>query len=296
MGRLKSALRYQLGSATRHMVYEGEGVGLILGMELIRKEVNVRKASIGIDNQSGIMAVISIRPTPSHYIWDLFHNRIHAAIQKHINLEIVIRWTPGHIGIEGNEAADKEAKRAAQDGSSPDHQLPAALRKRLPDSKSAAKQAFAAKLKKKAQKEWEKSTHYQKINQFDDSMPSKRYLKLVKPLRQKQASILYQLRTGHVPLAKHLHQFHKADSPQCPCCHQEEETVHHYLIRCPAHRSTQNIMIRDAGIEATKMDKILSEKSLLPHLFRFISTSGRLRSVFGNIPELETEDAQLNNQ
>ena len=135
-GRLKSALRYQLGSATRHTVYEGEGVGLVLGMELIRKEVNVRKTSIGIDNQSGITAVISIRPTPSHYIWDLFHNRIHAAIQKHINLEIVIRWTPGHIGIEGNEAADKEAKRAAQEGSSPDDQLPAALQKRLPDSKA----------------------------------------------------------------------------------------------------------------------------------------------------------------
>jgi len=59
-GRLKSALRYQLGSATRHTVYEGEGVGLVLGMELIRKEVNVRKTSIGIDNQSGITAVISI--------------------------------------------------------------------------------------------------------------------------------------------------------------------------------------------------------------------------------------------
>ena len=259
-------------------------------MELIRKEVNVRKTSIGIDNQSGITAVISIRPTPSHYIWDLFHNRIHAAIQKHINLEIVIRWMPGHIGIEGNEAADKEAKRAVQEGSSPDDQLPAALQKRLPDSKSAAKQAFMTKLKKKAHKEWKKSTHYQKINQFDDSMPSKKYLKLVKPLRRKQSSILYQLRTGHAPLAKHLHRFHKADSPQCPCCHQEEETVHHYLIRCPAHRSARNTMIRDAGMNATKMNKLLSEKSLLPHLFQFISTSGRLRSVFGNIPELKADD------
>lgn len=137
-GRLKSALRYQLGSAARHTVYEGEGVGLILGIELIQKKVNIRKASIGIDNQSGIMAVISIHPTPSYYyIWDLFHNQIHAAIQKHINLEIVIRWTPGHIGIEGNEVTDKEAKHAAQNGLSLDHQLPAALRKRLPDSKAS---------------------------------------------------------------------------------------------------------------------------------------------------------------
>jgi len=49
-------------------------------------------------------------------------------------------------------------------------------------------------------------------------------------------------------------------------------------------------MIRNAGIDATNMDKLLSEKSLLPHLFQFISTSGRLRSVFGDIPALETDN------
>jgi len=147
-----------------------------------------------------------------------------------------------------------------------------------------------AKLKRKARKEWEKSPRYEKMNKFDQSMPSKKFLALVKPLRRKQASILYQLRTGHAPLAKHLHRFKKAESPQCPCCRQEVETVHHYLIRCPAHRSARNTMIRNAGIDATNMDKLLSEKSLLPHLFQFISTSGRLRSVFGDIPALETDD------
>jgi len=287
---MKGMLRYQLGTEEEHTVYEGEGVGLVLGMELIRKETNARKVSIGIDNQSGITAVISIRPTPSHYIWDLFHRRLHVASLKHINLEILIRWTPGHIGIEGNEAADKEAKCAAQEGSSPNEQLPAALRKRLPVSKSAAKQAYMAKLKRKAQREWEKSPHHQTINQFNDTMPSKKYLKLVKPLQRKHSSILYQLRTGHIPLAKHLHRFKKAESPQCPCCHQEEETVHHYLMRCPAHQNARNAMIRDAGIDATNMNKLLSKKSLLPHLFRFISAPGRLRSVFGTVPELETND------
>jgi len=267
-------------------------VGLVLGMELIRKETNARKVSMGIDNQSGITAVTSIRPTPSHHIWDLFHRRLHAANQKHINLEILIRWTPGHIGIEGNEAADKEAKRTAQEGSSPDNQLPAALRKRLPVSKSATKQAYMAKLRRKAQREWRKSPHHQTINRFDDTIPSKKYCKLTKPLRRKQSSILYQLWTGHIPLAKHLHRFKKAESPECPCCHQEEETVHHYLIRCPAHRKARNTMIRNAGIDATNMSKLLSERSLLPHLFCFISASGRLRSVFGKIPELKTDNDQ----
>ena len=52
-------------------------------------------------------------------------------------MDLLVRWTPGHIDIEGNEEADKEAKAAAQYGSSPNQNLPAPLWKTLPQSKSA---------------------------------------------------------------------------------------------------------------------------------------------------------------
>ncbi|KDR70527.1 hypothetical protein GALMADRAFT_37353, partial [Galerina marginata CBS 339.88] len=92
---------------------------------------------------------------------------------------------------------------------------------------------------------------------------------------------IYQLRTGHAPLAKHLHRIGKIDSPQCPCCRQEEETVHHFLIRCPAHRAARSTMIREAGRAAASMTELLSQPKLLPALFKFIAKSGRLRAVFG---------------
>jgi len=286
-GELKGKLRYQLGSEKKHTMYEGEGVGMILGLELIRKEANARRVTIGIDNQPGICAVITMQSTPSHYIWDLFHNQLRIMLTKHQNLEIQIRWTPGHIGIDGNEEADKEAKQAAVEGSSPQQRLPKALRKKLPYSRSAAKQAFMAKLKQKARKEWERSPRYQRIHKYDDSMPSPKYTHLIKPLRQKHASILYQLRTGHIPLAKHLHHIAKADTPRCPCCGQEEETIHHFLFRCSAHREARQAMTRAAGIDAMDLNKLLSEKTLIPHLLKFISATGRLHTVFGNIPDIE---------
>jgi len=37
-GRIKSKRRMRLGSIQHHTVYEGEGVGMILGLELIREE------------------------------------------------------------------------------------------------------------------------------------------------------------------------------------------------------------------------------------------------------------------
>jgi ribonuclease HI len=54
---------------------------------------------------------------------------------RHQDMDLVIRWTPGHINIKGNEEADKEAKAAAKHGSSPNQKLPAQLRGTLPRSK-----------------------------------------------------------------------------------------------------------------------------------------------------------------
>ena len=46
------------------------------------------------------------------------------------------------MGIQGNEKADEEAKKAAREGSSAQNLLPAPLRKMLPRSKAAAWQVL----------------------------------------------------------------------------------------------------------------------------------------------------------
>ncbi|KAF8871382.1 hypothetical protein CPB84DRAFT_791922 [Gymnopilus junonius] len=97
----------------------------------------------------------------------------------------------------------------------------------------------------------------------------------------------YLLRTGHAPLAKHLHRIGKVESPRCPCCRQEEETVHHYLIWCPAHREARCTMIREAGTAASSLTDLLLQCTLLPALFKFIAASGRLQSVFGQYKPVE---------
>jgi ribonuclease HI len=282
-GVLKSRRRLRLGSEKRHTVYEGEGIGMILGLELIREERGVGAVTMGVDNQAAITATGLRRPAPSHYIWDMFHKRLEMVQGRHQDMEIEIRWTPGHKGIEGNEEADKEAKMAAEQGSSERAGLPAPLRKALPYSKSATRMAYTKKLKRKAKKAWEASTRYERIKDIDPSLPSSSFRKLVAPLSRKHASVLIQLRSGHIPLNKHLHRIGKAESPICPCCRQHEETVHHFLIRCPAHRNARTALTHAAGRDATSLHKLLSKPKLIPHLFRFIGRAGRLRSVFGDL-------------
>ena len=138
-GVLKRKKRLRLELMKHHTVYEGEGIGLLLGLELIREEEEVDGLiMIGIDNTAAIKATHTIKPCSSHYIWDLFHQRVSVLSSRHKGADILIRWTPGHMGITGNERADKEAKKAAREGLSPSHRLLAPLIKTLPRSKSAA--------------------------------------------------------------------------------------------------------------------------------------------------------------
>src|SRR6266436_7144007 len=59
--------RYHLGSMEEHTVYEGECVGVLLGLELLKRKRNVRGITMYIDSQAVIQASTSNRPAPGHY-------------------------------------------------------------------------------------------------------------------------------------------------------------------------------------------------------------------------------------
>ena len=52
-------------------------------------------------------------------------------------MAILIRWTPGHRDIAGNEAADEAAQKATEGNTTPIDELPVYLREKMPYSKSA---------------------------------------------------------------------------------------------------------------------------------------------------------------
>jgi len=172
----------------------------------------------------------------------VIHKNITSLQKKHPGIKVIIKWVPGHSGVEGNEHTDKEAKKAVTEGSSNIRDLPMLLRKMLPCSKSAAKWTHNEKLKHLAQKNWQKSKHFDRMKKMDPTTPSSKYINLVTKLPRKLASILSQLKMGHAPLAKHLHHMGKTNSPICPACLQSEETVHHFMLHCPAHQAARQTL------------------------------------------------------
>ena len=117
----------------------------------------------------------------------------------------------------------------------------------------------------------------------------KKYLMLIAPLSRKAASILSQLRTGHVPLAKHLHHIGKINSLTCPACTQSKESVQHYILHCPVHHQARQQLHNATGWRDINIKKLFSGLKTMQALFQFVTATQHFQSIYGDIPLLREE-------
>ena len=125
-GKAPRTLHYHLGPAEEHTIHEAELVGIPLGLHLI-------STAIGVDNQAALKAFQSdLRNPGQHLAREAF--RIANKAQKRRGKKkytLALRLVAGVEGVDGNEMADAEAKRAAQGEHSDTKILPVYLRKKL---------------------------------------------------------------------------------------------------------------------------------------------------------------------
>jgi len=285
-----ATLRHHLGKATEHTVFEAEAVGLLLAAHLLtqRREVTF-PAMIFADNQAAIQSSSHPTAKPGHYL--LIHFRkLMKRLQNKKNVDreaLSLNWIAGHADILGNKLADREAKLAASSPTNATlrHLLPKILRKPLPASISAAKQDHNAKLQNRWLSIWKQSPRYDHMATIDPSSPSKAFTKLTKYLGKKQSSIYVQLRTGHVPLNKHLYRFKCSDTPLCLQCNDERpESVHHFLFECPRYNRERHTLRTKIGQKALSLQCLLADSRAQRALFIYINETKRLKATFGEIP------------
>ena len=261
--RLMKSIRFFLGSDQEHTVYKAEGVGLIMGLHLLSTLHSrfIHPTVLGSDSQAVIRALDNQWSHPSQYIIDEIHQsaeNLHRKQDGLINraerelatsegkdwigrpkgvINLQVHWVPGHVGFAPNEKADEEAKKAAQGHSSEAKYLPKFLRKPLPLSVSALRQNNMTKIKKHWEHRWKSSPREDILKSIDSSAPSKKYLCLIAGLDRRQASLLFQLRSGHIGLNQHLFHIRKSDTPVCPNCQGiTVESVKHFLVDWPFNR------------------------------------------------------------
>jgi ribonuclease HI len=153
------------------------------------------------------------------------------------NKHVTVVWTRAHVGTEGNEEADKLAKKGAAEGNwyctyRPNSNLAMSVEKRMYE---------------KWQSEWDG---------YKEGRMSKQFLKTIRKNIQQQAlelgrhklGTLIRIITGHNGLAYFKHKIDPEIDPVCRFCQEDDETFHHFINDCPVFWRERMEVIGNDGL------------------------------------------------
>ena len=253
-----------LGLKTKLNTYEAEAAGALLAIWIVRNtpETIGKTVSLYIDNQATIMALAGAKTTSRQH---LISSTSIAA--NELPCKLTVRWISSHSKVRGNEAADKLAKEAAQGRSSRRVDLPHLFRSPVPVSASATKQAFNAKLNKRWLKMWSHSPRKDRFVLTDPDFPFNKFRTRLFKLARNQASLIMQIRTGHIPLNFYLRRIGKIDSDKCLKCDghpdnaQPKESINHFIFECQEYHEARQSLVAKVGRSRFTMPKIMKTRT-----------------------------------
>lgn len=285
-------LRYHLGPLSRHTTYEAEAVGAILATHLMKSIPATKDGENRIvhyaDNQSIIKALRARKGKTGQYLIENYRKHTQSITQDG-KCEITLRWISAHSGVPGNEAVDEAAKQAAEGDSSDKDLLPRFLRRSLPASKAAIKQAKTEEIKRSWSANWSKSPRYERMKKIDPSHPYRKFRQRRDNLSRAQGSILTQIRCGHIPLNTYLKKIGKRANDYCNWCRKNlrirtPETVNHFILDCQEHKWARAEMNHKLGrSNSYELAKILNTEKGIKALLNFINDTKRFRDTHGQL-------------
>ena len=84
----------------------------------------------------------------------------------------------------------------------------------------------------------------------------------------------------------HLFRISRAEAPNCKACNAATESVHHFVMMCPAYASERRKMVHEGGRGTLVLVKLMKEEKMIAHLFRYVARTGRFRDTAGDLDEV----------
>jgi hypothetical protein len=224
------------------------------------------------DSQAGLQATMKpAKQSGQQIIKEFLDKAEHLQTQRSITISLV--WIPGHMDINGNEAADKAAKHAANPSQV---QLPQT--RPYPTMKAARN----AEIHQRHNNEWMRNWQTGKENAMQLRRICKTPLaesgiKLYGSLKtRRDIATAVRLRTGHCGLNNYLHRIGIEESPMCPCGNGNKETVKHLLLKCETYEEERNRLRKQMGNRMLRMEILLGDSKAIKLTLEFIKQTKRL--------------------
>ncbi|GBM96342.1 hypothetical protein AVEN_182476-1 [Araneus ventricosus] len=189
------------------------------------------------DSLSSLKAINKLRPK----------NNLVEDVRNLCDNSISLHWVKAHIGVAGNEAADRAAKRASE---KPDIDIHLGVPER----------SFRTTLRKLLHAEWQIRWNTDRNGRFTQQL-----LKEVKPSRCISNTYISQLVTNHGLCPQYLKRFNLKNC-NCRCGEDTQDDVPHYVFSCPLTSHLRTSIKRD-----TRISQILADKRLETEVVQILS-------------------------
>lgn len=251
----RTKLSQSLGKYTNIFQAELYAISRCADINLGRNYQN-KTIAILTDSQAAIKAINSHKIT-SASVWECFNTVNTLATHN----KVTIYWVPGHVGVDGNEEADKLARHGAE---TPFHgpEPFCGIGSEIVRNELTKKETILRN------EHWENYPRLRQAKELLGGYNRKRYDTAIK-LSKNKLRILTGLLTGHCKLREHLHKLNLETNGDCRFCNEAAETPAHILTDCEAliHKRRQYL-----GSYFINMDEMPSISPL--RILEFIKATG----------------------
>ena len=230
---LTEAFRLPDGST----IFTAESSAISQALQYVQNNPQIAEAAIFSDSLSCLQALLGLqtRNPLTTEILNLLH------FIKGLAKVVHLCWIPGHVGIQGNEAADKAAKDALELADDDIHQI------RIPHFD------FKPRVKKYCldlwQQQWDRGA-----NSMHSTHPVLPYKFPTSTLTRNEEWVYTRAHIGHTRLT-HGHRLNPGeDAPECEDC-IEPLTMNHILIECPSLDEVREDFFQDT----VSLEQLFSE-------------------------------------
>ena len=182
----------------------------------------------------------------------------------YLGVNITFTWIPAHCGIEGNEIADKQAKRAILKDKI-EIAIKPNIEEKLRDLAITFRSEWGNKLKNS-----HKTTHICSIVSYTNSMQT------LNLNNRREETIIHRIRTGVIRLAKFLFDIGKHPNGLCETCKVIED-LNHYIFHCSKYTQQRaNLLLQ---ISPLTLQNILNSDGGIKNLLLYVKATGQYNNL-----------------